>query len=793
MYHKFQVAKPVWGHHLKNEWNQFLGFRTVLDLPEGKSTCVHFDLAARSYYRLYINGEMRAHGPARTAHGYLRVDSFDLWLEGRVNIAVEVASYNKPDKYSNTLTLEKGLFIAEISIDGEVVAATGSEAVTPWRYTELLYRQSEVEYISHSREIIEVYEMEPDSHAWRTADPASLEPPLIVEDETPQFLIRRAPYPSYDRFDFAKLLRAGDAVAAEKEHVRSQHAEISRLVNRKWYDKLDQLITTQVSAHEERSFTGMIRNTQQGLRIEPGERNDFFLLWDLKEGKAGFIELEIEVTEDAVLDLLHSDILNDAGTLHDTDAMVRYRLKPGKYHLITFEPYWVRYAKLICRSKGTVTIGGIRLIEYAYPDRESGSFHCNDQELNDIYEAARKTLAANTLDIFMDCPERERGGWLCDSFWMGRAAWMMFGDLGVERDFLENFILTDPSRYEWGFFPEVYPSNRTSKQHITTWSFWLIAQICEYYRRSGDDEFLALARPRIEQFVEGAMSYIGESGLLENLPNVFIDWSLANQSSNTLPISFPANCLFAYVLEEIGRLYQREDWIQQADKIRDILRHAPGIGALSGSVLYPDALRYEDGKLKAGETATEAACFLEAWTGLHDKKSHKAFIDRIVKTMGTCPLKPSDLNIGKANLFIGLGIRHDLLAKLGEIEMLQRELKDVYLPQIRNGPGTLFEGLSGEGSRCHGFNGHAGVLLIRHILGIGEPQRSTKTVRIAPQPGELIWAMGKVPCGEDGYISLKWVVDREERVFTVEMSVPEGWDYEFIVPESYREWTIRMI
>ena len=37
-----------------------------------------------------------------------------------------------------------------------------------------------------------------------------------------------------------------------------------------------------------------------------------------------------------------------------------------------------------------------------------------DTELALIYDAALESFRANALDLFMDCPSRERGGWLCD-------------------------------------------------------------------------------------------------------------------------------------------------------------------------------------------------------------------------------------------------------------------------------------------------------------------------------------------------------------------------------------------
>ena len=85
-------------------------------------------LTARNIYRLYVNGEVVMHGPARTAHGYCRVDEVDITehlIDGVNHVAVEVVAYGRDwpgyNRYSNDCTLEDGLFIAEIEVYGEIV------------------------------------------------------------------------------------------------------------------------------------------------------------------------------------------------------------------------------------------------------------------------------------------------------------------------------------------------------------------------------------------------------------------------------------------------------------------------------------------------------------------------------------------------------------------------------------------------------------------------------------------------------------------------------------------------
>ena len=108
---KFNAAHAVFYPYDKEEYARVkrelavgqYGFYYALDLseycsPEGELMLsgITARLTARNFYRLYINGEIIMHGPARTAHGYARVDEVDVtwYLEPGINhSAIEVLAY----------------------------------------------------------------------------------------------------------------------------------------------------------------------------------------------------------------------------------------------------------------------------------------------------------------------------------------------------------------------------------------------------------------------------------------------------------------------------------------------------------------------------------------------------------------------------------------------------------------------------------------------------------------------------------------------------------------------------
>ena len=119
-----------------------------------------------------------------------------------------------------------------------------------------------------------------------------------------------------------------------------------------------------------------------------------------------------------------------------------------------------------------------------------------------------------------------------------------------------------------------------------------------------------------------------------------------------------------------------------------------------------------------------------------------------------------------------------------------KELKDVYLPELLYGAGTLYENINAF-SGCHGFNGMAGALIVNQVLGLGQPFQLTHTVRINPHPGELNWACGCTVC-EEGEIYLEWRADHEAHVLDMELILPEGWTPEVVIPFELSGWKVYM-
>ena len=136
----------------------------------------------------------------------------------------------------------------------------------------------------------------------------------------------------------------------------------------------------------------------------------------------------------------------------------------------------------------------------------------------------------------------------------------------------------------------------------------------------------------------------------------------------------------------------------------------------------------------------------------------------------------------RSQLFIGLCIRLDALARRGCYDRLYGELNALYLPQLREGPGTLWESVCMENSsRCHGFTSHAGVHLVRDVLGLGEPDGLDRTLTVAPHPCGLRWARGTLDLPE-GVAAVSWRYDGDS--FSMSCQIPDGYEVRICPPRE---------
>jgi alpha-L-rhamnosidase len=201
----FRSAQPIWPQGREKEMNLWVGFRAAFEAPAGKH--IYLRMAGSTLYRVYLNGEFFAWGPARGPHDHFRVDLWDitpLLVKGRNFVCVEVAGYNVNSCY---ILNQPSFLQAEVTTDSEVLASTGGDG-QPFEAKILCARVQKVQHYTFQRAFSEVYHLDSQSAQWREHLDAPMEPVTCAVFAPRKLIPRRVP-----NFDYAK--RQPELIAAE--------------------------------------------------------------------------------------------------------------------------------------------------------------------------------------------------------------------------------------------------------------------------------------------------------------------------------------------------------------------------------------------------------------------------------------------------------------------------------------------------------------------------------------------------------------------------------------------------
>jgi alpha-L-rhamnosidase len=515
-----------------------------------------------------------------------------------------------------------------------------------------------------------------------------------------------------------------------------------------------------------------------------------FVILDMGTNLTGFIGLEVSVLKPAKLFVVFDEILQDNDVNFKrlgTIAALTYDLKPvtrntqpATFLLESFEPYTFRYAKIIV-TEGEVTIDDFYLREYANPDVKIASFESGDEKLNRIFDAGVETFRQNAVDIFMDCPHRERAGWLCDSYFTARVANDLSGNTLIEKNFFENFLLPDSFPHlPKGMLPMCYPADHNDSVFIPNWAMWFVVELEEYLERSQDRQLIDDLQHKVMALLDYFEPFKNEDGLLENLESwIFVEWSAAN--GFVQDVNYPTNMLFAKTLEIAGKLYEKSELITEAESIRDKIREQ----SFNGQFFVDNAVRQTKGHpgldpgpgLSLTSNTTEVCQYFAFYFGIATPESHPELWQKLSTEFGpNRQEKGLYPDVHPANSFVGNYLRLELLSEYGLQQQILEESID-YFDYMAVKTGTLWENISTSASCNHGFASHIVHVLYRDVLGIAEVDSENKVVRFQIPDIELEFCKGQIPIG-DSIITFEW--QKSGKGIKYKYEIPAGYKLEMI-------------
>jgi alpha-L-rhamnosidase len=698
---RFHRATPVWSEKLAGQMNILVSFHACLKFIPARRGLLR--VAAAQAYRVWANGDLIGRGPARTAHGFARVDEWAVKHSGSeaLELVIEVMGYGVP---TFCTTAEPAFLCAELVFGRKVLAwtATRGGGFTAERRHEYMQK---AERFSYQRAFVEGYRMGRRGCSWQLRGYVPVRPLELARVQTKRgWLARGVVLPDLTVIKpRLSAMRGRSSSSARRASRATQHRFLTEVpktsvgyplpqVDWSLFHELAGLKFTTVNPVRLRTNAPEKLTARQWLRVDFGRVC------------TGFPKLRLHAQRPARVVLIFDEILVDGQLVFDRSTCVNavgLDLAGGvEINFETFEPYTLQHLQVLV-IKGVVEVSHLGLRNFINASPTLAAPKNMRPAVAQVRRAAVASFRQNALDIFMDCPARERAGWLCDSLFAARAEWHLCRDNPVERAFLENYLL--PMKFfdlPAGMVPMCYPAEALNRQFIPNWAMFLIVQLDEAMH---ERQLPKAWRPLMERRVRGLLKYFhrfeNEFGLLEKLESwVFVEWSKANNFVQD--VNFPSNMLYAATLRAAGRLLNDPALAHQAKQLESVIRQ----WAWRDGKFVDHAIRDAEGKLVVAEDATEVCQYYAFSYGLTSPRRQPALWRKLVREEFG--------NLHPANAFIGKLLRLELLIKHGELSAARRELMQNFAPMARR-TGTLWEHLDESASCNHGFTAYIAVLIDR--------------------------------------------------------------------------------
>ena len=681
---KFIKAKPVWVLGKEKEVNCRVQFKAIC--PNTEKTLIR--IATSGVYQLIINGKFVSYGPARAGKDHFRQENVDIsaYLDKKENvIVIEVAGY-----YCNNFYVmrQESFLMAEIVCGNNCISATGYDftaRINPF-YKRKIQRYSFQRTFAESYEITDIN----DSYLYDSSE--GNEEISVLDNKI--IISRTVPYPEYEIIN-AEYLMGGkvEKIIPDEYKYDRYFTKVGFGNNETTGWQPEELLSVPEKDWQEMKFIG-------DKEISSVLKEKRYFIYEFGHNSTGLINLNINCKSKVILYLLFDEILTDEVVNPKRTRscdIIKYTLPEGRHSLRTFEIYTLKYLQIVALS-GECIIDEISIIEYKHPFIKAPEFE--DYKLRKIAQAAVETYRQNAVDLFTDCPSRERAGWLCDSFFLGRTEYALTGKNIVEEAFLENFLHTD--NYENlpnGMVPMCYPADHWDGTFIPNWALWLIVEISEYKKRGGKKELIERYKNKVYGILDYFKSFENSDGLLENLESwVFVEWSRANDKDMISGVNYPSNMLYYAANNAVSELYGDISLKEKAEKIKNAINNQ----AFDGEFYIDHSIR-ENGEIKPVSESTEVCQYYAFFSGVATKETHLKLYNTMINEFG--PNRDTEKvypDIYKAAPFIGNYLRLEIMKNGGYDDAVRENIKD-YFYYMAEKTGTLWEKAETTASCNHGF------------------------------------------------------------------------------------------
>jgi len=374
------------------------------------------------------------------------------------------------------------------------------------------------------------------------------------------------------------------------------------------------------------------------------------------------------------------------------------------------------------------------LYEYLPLDYK-GSFRCNDEQINSIWDVAAYTMHLTTREFFIDGIKRDRWIWSGDAY----------------QSYLMNYYL---------FFDSPAVSRTTFALrgkdpvtgHINTimdYTFYWFLGIYDHYLYTGDQSFIHQNYDRMQSLMQYVLGRRNKDGLLEGLPGdwIFIDWAAGLSKQGE--VSFE-QMLFARSLEAMalcaGIVNDKKSAASYNQMAADLKKRL--------FELYwndnKQALVHSRVEGKQTDNVTRYANMFGIFFDYFTEQQKQAVKQSVLLND----------NIQKITTPYMRFYELEALCAMGEQTYVMKEMKDYWGGMLKLGATSFWEeydpsekgaehyamyGREFGKSLCHAWGASPIYLLGKYYMGVRPTAPAYATYEVKPLLGGLEWMEGDVP------------------------------------------------
>lgn len=402
-----------------------------------------------------------------------------------------------------------------------------------------------------------------------------------------------------------------------------------------------------------------------------------------------------------------------------------------------------------------LTLQRLALNVTRYPYENESRFDSGDPDLPAVLDLAVRGLQMCSHETYIDCPYYEQLMYVGDTRIDLLDTYATTRDDRLAKRAIELF---DFSRCNWGFVNERYPTH--ASQDSPTFSLIWPLMLWDYAYCRNDPDFVRARGIGLVAMLEHFEPYVNSDGLLHDLPGwPFMDW-VPEWKHGIAPdgaqgVSSLNNLLYVYALRKSAEV---EDYLGEPLLARRYREKAARTAKAVRARFWDEGRSLIADNLDHTEFSEHAQCLALLTDTLTGREAQQCF-----KELLSAP------DLKRATIYFSFYLM-ETYQKFGRGDLILKRL-DFYKDLVGQGLKTPVEQPGNTRSDCHAWGSHPLFDLLADVAGIRSDSPGFRTVRIAPQPGNL----PKIDCRmphPDGFIALNLAFEGDRCQGTVEL--PRG-------------------